>query len=89
MRRLTNIAWALAAVAAFLILQGLLDRQERVWAERMTYREWARRACMPTTEHQRAVARIEDGKLACTIYDNAGYGRIPVVAAAAYMEIPQ
>lgn len=89
MRRLTDIAWAVVAVCGYLGLQGLLDWQERLLADRAAFREWVEAVCLPIAPDERAIARIEGGKLRCDVIENVGYGRAAALASAATMEIPQ
>ena len=81
---------ALLAVISLLLVHGLLDRFERSNDERLAYARFVHDSCLPSAEGDRAVARLADGKLDCTIYSGGGYGRTaPVVVSAATLERPQ
>jgi hypothetical protein len=93
MRRMTPLLCrfltATALVFAYLLLQGLLDYRDRTFAANAAYRKWVSEVCLPISRDEKAVARIEDGRLHCEIIENAGYGRAPAIASAATMEIPE
>lgn len=89
MRGLTNIAWAVIAVTAYLALQSLLDYQDGLYRDRAAYRRWAAESCLPLHADEVAVATLRGNRIDCTVYENATYGRAPVVAAAVTMEIPE
>lgn len=80
---------ALLAVIALLLIHGGLDKYQRVLDDRIAYAQWVDDACLPWHEGQRAIARVADGKLDCTLYDNVGYGRAVITVSAATMEIPE
>ena len=87
---------ALACIVGFLVMQNGLDRlgeymahHEKSIAARESYAEWVNDSCLPHAPNERAVARIENDKLACNIYQNLDYGGAPRVISAAVMERPQ
>lgn len=80
---------ALLAVIALLLVHGLLDKYERLTDDRIAYARWVADSCLPHAEGQRAVARIDGGRLHCATFDNVGYGRAGITVSAATMEIPQ
>jgi hypothetical protein len=81
---------ALLAVSALLLVHGLLDRFDRTNDDRIAYARWVRESCLPSAEGDRAIARINAGKLDCAIVSGGGYGRAaPVIVSAATLELPE
>lgn len=93
MRRLIaasrNFAIAIAAVAAFFALQGFFDYQDKLFADRVAYRQWVDDTCLPRHAGEIAQARITaEARLHCTRIGNTGYGKAPRIISAAVMELP-
>lgn len=81
---------ALLAVAGLLMVYGLVDRAERIHDDRIAYARFVYQSCLPSHEGDRAVARLEGGKIECAIVSGGGYGKAaPVVVSAATLEVPQ
>ena len=79
---------AMTIIVGLLVLQGGLDRLGEYMAERDSYAQWVRDSCLPHAPNERAVARIANDKLECSIYQNLDYGGAPRVISAAVMERP-
>lgn len=86
---LLSFPTAALLVIGFLVMQGALDRLGDYLSERESYAQWVRESCLPRTAGESAIAKVEDGKLACRIYSNLDYGHAPTIVSAAVMERPQ
>lgn len=81
---------AAKVVALLLIAYAVVE--EPGGGAGMTRAEFARfidDSCLPRRSDERAVAVLDDGRLQCTIFANAGHAKTPMVLSAAVMESPR
>ena len=88
MRSLTAITIVAACVAGWLYAneRDYRDAVARETAQR-EHRNWVARNCIPQRPHERAVIEVRhNGSTQCSRYENAGFGRAPVLVFAEVRE---
>lgn len=84
MRSLTALSILAAVVAGWLYAHEVefRDLQAQQKAGR-AHRSWAEAHCMPLRANERTIIeRRGDGSTQCSRWENAGYGRAPVLVSA-------